>query len=112
MNKMTHEEYVQKQRQKICSLATKMLEGSIDYLEGSIEICSLRSELDLPNNDEDISAFVFISSETDHLPIGSVRAHWSKEALLRLEPEIESATQWAKETSFKNCRSLVVRFSG
>jgi hypothetical protein len=110
MNKMTHEEYVQKQRQKVSSIAVKMLEGSIDYLEGSIEICALKFELDLPNSDEDILAFVGISSETDHLPIGSVRALWSKEALLRLEPEIESTIRWAKEVSIANCKNLVVRF--
>lgn len=111
MNKMTHEEYIQRQRKKVCELAEKMLEGSIDYLEGAIEIGSLRFELDLPKDDEDILVFSLISSETDHLPIGAAKSYWSKEALLRLKPEIESSTNWAKEISLTNCKNLVKRFN-
>lgn len=111
MNKMTHEEYLQKQRKKVVFLASKMLDGSVDYLEGSIEISSLRFELGAPENDEDLLAFSLISSETDHLPIGSVKLQWSKEALLRLEPEYEKSTRWAKEVSIKNCQNLVERFN-
>ena len=110
MNKMTHEEYIQKQRQKVCGLAAKMLEGSIAYLEGAVEISALRFDLDIAKDDEDILVFSLISSETDHLPIGGAKFQWSKEALLRLEPEYESSTNWAKEVSLSNCKNLLKRF--
>lgn len=108
---MTHDEYIQTLRKKVCDLAKKMLDGSIDYLEGAIKISSLRFDLDLPKDDEDILVFSLISSETDHLPIGSAKLQWSKEALLRLKPEFESSTNWAKEVSLTNCKNLLKRFS-
>ena len=107
---MTHEEYIQKQRQRVFGLVEKMLENSIDYLEGAVEISSLRFELGLANNDEDFLIFAIISSETDHLPIGNAKLQWSKEALLALIPEYESSTKWAKEISLSSCKNILERF--
>jgi hypothetical protein len=44
------------------------------------------------------------------LPVGEVRKHWATEALQRLEPEIEDATQWAKQFASAACASLLARF--
>jgi hypothetical protein len=107
---MTHEEYIAKQMKRVSELAHGMLDGSINYLEGAIEISSLRHEVEAQEIDPDFDIFVGIESEIGNLPIGSCRQHWSKEALDRHEPEIEKALKWARENSLNACKSLAERF--
>ncbi len=109
--KMSHEEYIEMNRNRVGELSRGMLEGTVDYLEGSIELASLRFEIDVPEDDKDLLIFSGISSEIDHLPIGKVREQWSKQALERLQPEIKKSTEWAKEISSTQCRSLSERFN-
>lgn len=109
--KMSHEEYIQKQRRRAAEVAAGMISGSINYLEGAIELSSLRFEVGLPDDDRDFLAFTGVSSEIDHLPIGSARQYWSQVALDRHEPEIQQSTSWAKEISLSECKSIVARFN-
>ena len=109
--KMSHEEYIEKNRKKSAEIASGMIDGSIHYLEGAIELSSLRFEVDLPEDDCDFIAFSVVASEVDHLPIGAPRLYWSKEALEKHEPEIQQSIKWAKEVSLSECKSLVARFS-
>ncbi|WP_226665608.1 DUF2489 domain-containing protein [Microbulbifer aggregans] len=108
---MSHEEYVEKQRKRAAEVASGMLDDSIHYLEGAIELSSLRFEVDLPEDDKDFLAFTGVASEIDHLPIGKPRQSWSKEALERHEPEIQESIKWAKEFSLSECKSIVARFN-
>lgn len=108
--KMSHDEYVDKQRKRVGEIARGMLDGSVDYLEGARKLCSLRLQVEVDEHDPDFWAFVGVDSETDHLPIGEVRKHWSKQSLVRHEPEIQKTTEWAKEFSITQCRSLAERF--
>ncbi|MCH9690664.1 MAG: DUF2489 domain-containing protein [Gammaproteobacteria bacterium] len=109
--KMNHEEYIEKQRKRAAEVANGMLDGSIHYLEGAIELFSLRFEVGLPEDDKDFLAFTGIASEIDHLPIGTPRQYWSQEALDRHEPEIQQSIKWAKEVSLSECKSIVTRFN-
>jgi hypothetical protein len=61
--------------------------------------------------DPDFMPFVVVSSETDHLPIGIEALNWSDEALIRREPELKQAREWAMETVSAACGSLVTRFA-
>ncbi|MCB1756630.1 MAG: DUF2489 domain-containing protein, partial [Gammaproteobacteria bacterium] len=79
--KMSHEEYVEKKRKRAAEVASGMLDGSIHYLEGAIELSSLRFKIGLPEDDKDFLAFIGVASEIDHLPIGAPRKYWSQEAL-------------------------------
>ncbi len=88
-----------------------MLNGSIDYLEGAIELSLLRFEVGLPEDDKDFLAFTGVSSETDHPPIGSARQYWSQDALNRYELEIIDSVKWAKEVSLSECKSIIKRFN-
>lgn len=108
---MSREEYIQKQRSRAVELARGMIEGSIHYLGGAIELSSLRFELGLPENDSDFLAFAAVASEVDHLPLGATRQYWSQEALNKHESEIEQSINWAKEFSLSNCKSILERFS-
>jgi len=109
--RMTHEEYFKKQRKRAVEIASGMLDGSVNYLEGVIELSSLRLEVGLPEDDKDFLAFTGVSSEIDHLPIGSVRRYWSQDALDRHEQEIQESIAWAKEVSLSECESILARFS-
>lgn len=109
--KMSREEYIGKNRKRVAQVASSMIDGSTHYLEGAIELSSLRFDVGLPEDDQDFIAFSGIASEIDHLPIGAPRQYWSKEALERHEPEIQESIKWAKEFSLPKCKSLVERFS-
>jgi len=108
---MTHEEYIANNRKKVASVAEGMLNGTINYLEGAIELSLLRFEVNTPEDDKDFLVFSGIASDIDHLPIGAQRKNWSNEALDRHEPEIQEATNWAKEISLTQCKSLFERFN-
>ena len=108
---MSHEEYVESKRKRVTEVASGMLDGSIHYLEGAIQLSSLQFEIDVPEDDQDFTVFVVIASEIDHLPIGAPRQYWSKEALERHESEIQESIKWAKEISLLHCKSLSERYS-
>jgi hypothetical protein len=109
--KMSHEEYIEIKRKRAVEVASGMLDGSIHYLEGAIELASLRFDVGLPEDDKDFLAFTGVSSEIDHLPIGAPRQYWSQEVLERHEPEIQQSIKWAKEVSLSECKSIVARFN-
>ncbi len=109
--KMSHEEYIAKKRKRAAEVASGMLDGSIHYLEGAIDLSALRFEVDVPEDDKDFLAFTGVASEIDHLPIGTPRQYWSQEALERHEQEIKESIRWAKEFSLSECESIVARFN-
>lgn len=88
-----------------------MLDGQLCYLVGSRRLSALRHEVDVADSDADFLTFVSIDSDTDALPLGEVRRHWSAEALAKLEPEIQSAEAWAAQVGSEACRSLIARFA-
>ena len=106
---MTHED-VSHARRRVAETAAGMLDGTVPFLEGVRVLTGLRDKVGVAQDDEDFMIFVVVDSETDALPVGEVRKHWATEALQRLEPEIEDATQWAKQFSGAACVSLVARF--
>ncbi|EAR08768.1 hypothetical protein MED297_08891 [Reinekea sp. MED297] len=107
---MSREEYIQKKRLESVEVASKMLDGTLDYLEGALLLSELRFAVGLEDRDEDFAAFTGVMSEVDHLPVGPVRIHWSKSALEKHQPDIERATTWAKECTLENCKSIIRRF--
>jgi hypothetical protein len=86
--KMTDEECTEIKQKRVAEVAKGILDGSICYLGGAIELASLRFDDGLPEDDPDFLAFSGVSSETDHLPIGQACQYWSKQALEKHEPEI------------------------
>lgn len=107
---MTHEQYVASVRKRVVAIANEMLNGRTPFLEGAIKLSSLLPEAEMDQRDEDVMAFALISSETDDLPLGSARDYWSAEALERLQPDIDKATEWAKKVGSSACQSLIRRF--
>lgn len=108
---MRNEDHVKKMQERIGEVASGMLDGSVHYLEGSIELASLRHEIGAYENDPDFIVFVAILSEIDSLPQGRSRNDWSAEALAQHERKIKKSIEWAKKVSLSQCRSLAERFS-
>ncbi len=97
-------------RSKIGQIARGMLDGSVHYLEGSIELASLRHEVGAFENDPDFMPFVAVLSRIDRLEIDTSRQQWSKGVTPGDELEIQKAVEWAKEFSLSQCESLAKRF--
>jgi len=107
---MGQEEDAKIKQARIGEVAQGMLDGSVHYLEGAIELASLRHDIGAYENDPDFFAFVAILSEVDSLPIGGPPHCWTKEDKLRYETEIQHSVAWAKEFSLMQCESLAERF--
>ncbi len=108
--RMSHDEYVATQRRRVAELAREILAGEIDVLDGSSKIVSLRDELDINRDDDDLMAFVVVDSETDALPVGAEALNWSEGALARKRPELERARSWAFDVVRQPCQNRVARF--
>jgi hypothetical protein len=108
--RVSHEEYVTMQRRRVAELARDILAGQVDVLDGSAKIVSLRDELDLDRDDDDLMAFVVVDSETDALPVGTEALSWSQAALARKQPELKRARSWAFDVVRQPCQNLVARF--
>ncbi|WP_306476569.1 DUF2489 domain-containing protein [Methyloversatilis sp.] len=110
-DRLARNESEAKARQVLVVLCRAMLSGELTYFEGAIQACSLRFEIGVPEDDQDLMAFVAISSETDHLPPKHIQHRWSSEALHRLQSEFEKTEVWAKSFASAACENLIKRFA-
>jgi Protein of unknown function (DUF2489) len=108
---ITNEQYVSTVRNRVAAVARGMLNGDIPFLEGAIELASLRHEAAVEERDPDFMPFAVIESEIDNLPIGAQRKHWSQDALDKHQSEIDNAIIWANEIGTEACQSLIKRFN-
>jgi len=81
---ITQEVYVASVRKQVVETAQSMLSGKLSFLEGARLLYGLRHDAAVRDDDADFMAFVVINSETDALPIGTVRQYWSHDALEKL----------------------------
>jgi hypothetical protein len=98
-------------RQKLVALCRAMLAGELSFFEGAIQVCSLRFSIRVPEDDPDLTAFVIIGSETDHLPPRHAQPFWSSYSLQRLQPEFEKTEAWARSFAVEACKNLIGRFA-
>ena len=75
---------------QILSLAKQFLGGQLGVIAASRKLSPLRHEVEAELA-EVLLVFTGIDSETDTLPIGDVRQHWSSDALERKDREIIEA---------------------
>lgn len=92
-------------------LCRAMLDGELSFFEGAIQMCALRFNIRVSEDNPDIMIFIAIASETDHLPTLQTQQHWSANALHRLRPEFDKVETWAKSFSVRACHNLIARFS-
>jgi len=110
-NDMDHQKNIDIKRKRIAKVALGMLDGSVNYLQGAIELEALRHEVGIYENDPDFVAFVAVLSEIDSLPIDISANNWSEEVQLRYKSEIKESVEWAKQFSLSACQSIAARYS-
>lgn len=101
---------VENKRTELISVATSMLDGKMNLIEGVRKICSLRHAVGDPENEVFLSIRA-IDSETDHFPIGQVRERCAREYLQRIDKEMESYLADAKDDILKACQEIVQVFT-
>lgn len=87
----------------------RLLEGRIGVIEASRELNHLRFEVDA-ENDPDFITFVAIDSETDHLPVGTVRRDWGPDALEAKDRESREYEEASREDAYRAARNLLKKY--
>ena len=106
---VSHEDYVQMQRQHLCEIAKAILAGDLGIIAGARQLIPFRHEIELAETEDDFRVLVGIDSATDHLPIGSQRLNWAEAALRKKEKEIAEAEAHATADVLRICQRLLAK---
>lgn len=101
---------VAEQHHEIVRVARRIVDGSVGVIAGAREMTRVHFRSHSKERDEDFIVFVGIDSETDDLPVGEVRKHWSAEALLRKDVEIKAAEDLYRPRALEAARNLIQRY--
>jgi hypothetical protein len=101
---------IESKRAELISVATSMLGGNINLIEGVRKICTLRHAVGDPDN-EVFMPFRAIESETDHFPLGQMRECCAKDYLQRMDNEMQRYIVDAKNDILIACRKIIQIFS-
>jgi hypothetical protein len=99
-------------REALVGLAAAMLDGSLSFFEGAVEVLRLKSAVGgVADRDPHFDVFAVIESETDHLPLKAQQQVWNAKALAGLQPEFERTERWAASFAPAACHGLIERFA-
>jgi hypothetical protein len=107
---MSHEEFLEKKKAEVISVASEMLDRRIGIIEGSRRLTQLRGYVTEDMDDDDFMIFVVIESETDDLPVGEERQYWATWVLPEYDKKILHAEEFYREHALEGCRKLLERF--
>jgi hypothetical protein len=91
---------------QILSLARQFLGGQLGVIAAARELSPLRHEVEAELA-EVLLVFTGIDSETDTLPIGDGRQHWSLEALERKDREIMEVEKFYRQPATEAATRLL-----
>lgn len=97
-------------RHELVAVASGMLAGDVNLIEGVRRICALRFAVEDPEN-EAFLPIRAIESETDSFPLGAMRSNCSEDFLKRADAEMESYLADARDDILRACREIVSTFS-
>jgi hypothetical protein len=106
---ITDLEYKEKIEAQIVELAASMIKGEIGIIDGSRQMVPLCHSIG-EECEPDFNEFIYIDSETDHLPVGKVRKFWASDSLIKKDEQIKKAEDIYREGALNACRSLIRRF--
>ena len=101
---------VDEQQHEIVRVARRIVDGSVGVIAGAREMTRVHFRSHSKEKDEEFLVFVGIDSETDHLPVGEVRKHWSAEALAQKDAEIKEAEDFFRDRALTAARVLIQRY--
>lgn len=99
---------------KIVRLATEMLDGEMDLIEGCHVMSNLSASLcneQTPYPDERFFTFIAVASDTDQFPLGSSRKHYNKRYLMKLDEERRDYLKQARPDIIEACEEIIKDFS-
>lgn len=94
--------------------AEQLLAGEIGVIVASRAFCALRLEVAnvWPELAEALMTFVAINSQTDALPLGSVREAWSSASLAREDRKVAQAENEYRESARQASRKVLHLLDG
>ncbi len=98
-------------RHRAVQIAHEVLAGRLGVMEGARSLSALRTQVGVAEFDDDFIVFLAVDSETDHLPLGSVRQYWDPLALARKDAEAAEIAKSARPDVFAACRRIISRFA-
>lgn len=99
-------------RQTAVATARSVINGDIGIIEGSIKLFGLSHKFVATwHTDPDFRIFGSLASETDHLPTGSARQHWSASALARADQNIARIEENARADVMAACHNVIACFT-
>ena len=104
-----NEEHRQWASGKIVTLAKSIVFGELGIVAGARQLAAWRFDVGA-ENDPDFVFFVGVDSETDHLPVGDVRSHWSPDALRAKDEQLRDYEASVRDEAFRVCRSLIQKY--
>lgn len=98
-------------RKQIAEIASDILNGDADVMEGCRKIVFLRGSLDMPETlDPDLLVVVAIESELDDVPVGPARKQWAPEALADKDKEMFEYLEMVRPELLRACQSIANRW--
>lgn len=107
---MDRADYLASKREELVGLANSMLSGGINLIEGVRKVCALSVAIGDSENDV-FAPMAAIESETDHYPLGEVRARCAEDYLRRMDAELESYLMEAGPDIMDACRDVIRTYS-
>ena len=93
----------------VVGIAHGILNGNVGVVEGSRMLLTIQRAAGA-EGDADFLFFVGVNSQTDHLPVGDVRRHWSADALRLKDAELHEFEAQVRARALEVCRKLVERY--
>jgi hypothetical protein len=100
----------QEKRQELIEVATAMLAGAKDPIEGIRKLAALRHATGDPDNPAFLAIRAF-ESETDHFPIGKMRETCSVDYLQRMDEDMTKYVSTAKRDILTACEGIIREFA-
>ena len=98
-------------RRKVARIAQDMLDGRISIIASARQISALcGGHVGFDESDPDFRTFIGIDSETNDLPVGQTRQHWSPDALAKRDEEIARCEALYRDSAHEAASHLVARF--
>jgi hypothetical protein len=99
-------------KRKVAQIAQAVLDGRVGIIAGARQISALcGGHVGLDESDPDFRTFIAIDSETDDLPVGPIRQHWSPDSLAKKDEGIARYEALYREPALEAASHLVARFA-
>jgi hypothetical protein len=107
---ITKEEQWLSLRNEVALVASSVLDATIDVITAARQLTALSHKVHAVN-DPDFVTFIAIDSETDALPLGTVRQYWSQAALDKYDLERNRAEQHYRPRALESARRLLSKYA-